>query len=41
VDRDGEITNEWLARGIGQAMADYVPREIACDAGGAEAVLKR
>jgi predicted dinucleotide-binding enzyme len=25
VDRDGEITNEWLARGTGEAMAEYLP----------------
>jgi predicted dinucleotide-binding enzyme len=25
VDRDGEITNEWLAMGTGQAMAQYLP----------------
>jgi len=25
VDRDGEITNEWLARGTGEAMAGYLP----------------
>jgi len=25
VDRDGEITNEWLAMGTGEAMAQYLP----------------
>ena len=25
VDRDGEITNEWLAMGTGEAMAAYLP----------------
>jgi predicted dinucleotide-binding enzyme len=25
LDRDGEITNEWLARGTGEAMAEYLP----------------
>jgi predicted dinucleotide-binding enzyme len=25
VDRDGEITNEWLATGTGEAMAQYLP----------------
>ena len=25
VDRDGEITNEWLATGTGEAMAEYLP----------------
>jgi len=25
VDRDGEITNEWLAMGTGEAMAQYMP----------------
>jgi predicted dinucleotide-binding enzyme len=25
VDRDGEITNQWLAMGTGEAMAQYIP----------------